>query len=60
MSEHKKSEGGEDFRRNGLKTVKSRDLKNKLQSLRGKEVFLTDTQTSDYTKSSGEMRAAKI
>lgn len=23
-------------------------------------MFLTDTQTSDYTKSSGEMNAAKI
>lgn len=60
MSEHKKVEVCEDFKRSCLRSSKSRDLKSKLHSIRGKEVFLTDTQTSDYTKSSGEMNAAKI
>ena len=56
MSE-RKNEILENFRRPNGKSSRSRDLKERLHLIRSKETFLTDTQTSDYTKSSGEINS---
>ena len=60
MSEQRRNEILEQFRRPpGNKNSRSKDIKNRLQHLRSKETFLTDTQTSDYTKSSGEINLSR-
>jgi hypothetical protein len=60
MSEYKKPEIGEEIRRfHNKRNSTSRDKKVKVGGLK-KGVFLTDAQTSDYTKSSGEMHVLKI
>lgn len=51
----------EEFRRPPAnKHSRSRDIKARLHHLRHKETFLTDTQTSDYTKSSGEINLSRV
>ena len=61
MSEARKNEILEDFRRpNAGKSSRSRDLKERFHLIRSKETFLTDTQTSDYTKSSGEINSPRV
>ena len=61
MSEYKKHEPVEEFKRstNNNRQSKSREASRRVYGLK-KGVFLTDTQTSDYTKSSGEMQMMKI
>lgn len=60
MSEQRRNEILEEFRRPaGNKSSRSKDVKNRLHQLRSKETFLTDTQTSDYTKSSGEINLSR-
>lgn len=57
----RKNEILEEFRRpQGNKSSRSREVKNRLHHIRSKETFLTDTQTSDYTKSSGEINHSRI